>query len=96
MKQFVTPTVNFEKALADSGFTLHDDEWVTKTDRGTYITLSCDRSDTALEWIPKDDVNITDDEFIDSMIGDVYKYEKLWSMCEVVNLNVLELFFSGV
>ena len=96
MKQFVEPKVNFETALASMGFTLYGEEWITKTASGTYITLSCYGDDTALEWIQKTGVSITDDEFVEAMCGDAAKYEKLWKLFDVKNIDVRQLFFSGV
>ena len=100
MKNYVKPIDNFEDALRQRGFEIYgvgggNANWIAKTDNG-YLTLTCDGDDTALEWIPKDGVNLTDDEFINAMIGDAAEYDELWNMYKVVNLNVLELLFSGV
>ena len=100
MNTYVKPTENFEDVLRSRGFELYgvgggNANWIAKTDGG-YLTLTCDGDDTALEWIPKDGVSVTDDEFINAMIGDIAEYEKLWKQFKVRDLDVLALLFSGV
>ena len=100
MNKYIKPTENFEDVLKSRGFELYgmgsgNANFIAKTDDG-YLTLTCDGDDTALEWIPKDDVSVTDDEFINAMIGDAAEYEKLWKQFKVRDLDVLALLFSGV
>lgn len=100
MNTYVKPTENFEDALRSRGFELYgvggrNANWIAKTDNG-YLTLTCDGGDTALEWIPNDGVNLTDDAFVNAMIGDTSEYYKLLKMFDIYSINVLKLFFSEV
>lgn len=102
MRMYIEPTENFEDVLNRLGFTLYgkggyNANWVTKTLRGSYLTLTCDGAFTFLEWIPTEETNITDEDFIKYLVGDDDEdYETLCSMFTTTRKHVLKLFYTGM
>lgn len=102
MRMYTEPTKNFEDVLSTLGFELYgkggyNPNWVTKTSRGSYLTLTCDGALTFLEWVPTEETNITDEDFISYLVGDDYEdYESLLSVFTTTRKHVLELFYTGV
>ena len=102
MRMYIEPTENFEDVLDALGFKLYgkggwNPNWVAKTEQGSYLTLTCDGAFTTIEWNPKEETNITDEDFINYLVGDDDEaYESLCDMFNTTRKNVLELFFKGV
>jgi hypothetical protein len=99
---YTEPTKNFEDVLSTLGFELYgkggyNPNWVTKTEQGSYLTLTYDGVFTVLEWIPADGTNITDEDFIKYLVSDNDEdYETLCSMFITKRKHVLGLFYTGV
>ena len=102
MRIYTEPTKNFEDALNALGFKLYgkggyNANWVAKTEKGSYLTLTCDGAFTTIEWIPTKETNITDEDFINYLVGDDDEdYDSLCDMFNTIRKNVLGLFFTGV
>ncbi len=102
MNTYVKPTENFEDVLRSRGFELYgigggNANWVAKIADGQYLTLTCDGSDTVYEWKLADGNEMTDDDFVNSLVGvDVSDLDNLFYIFNTRTMNVLELFFNGV
>jgi hypothetical protein len=102
MNTYVKPTENFEDAMRSRGFELYgiggvNANWIAKIADGHYLTITCDGCYTVYEWQLCDGYTMTDDEFVESLVGvDVSDLDNLFYIFNTRTMNVLELFFNGV